>query len=115
MPETMSIQRPVSFALPSLASLEENDDRRLSAELTIARLRAQVAVVRTLTDHVEHLADVAAVEGVQAQVVEEIARLGCRLLEVAASLAASDRPEASGVFRHLDPLLSDDSRGPALL
>jgi type II secretory pathway component PulM len=110
---TMRTQPPVSLALPSLASLEENDERRLSAELSLARLRAQVAVIRTLTDHIEQFAHAADVAGLHEQVVEEVARLGCRLFEVAASMAASDRPEVSGVFRRVDPLPAADSRGPA--
>jgi hypothetical protein len=42
--------------IPSLAALESEDDDRLGAELQLARLRSQVAVVRTIADEVEHLA-----------------------------------------------------------
>jgi hypothetical protein len=40
----------------SLTALESNDKRQPTLELQLARLRAQVAVVRTLADHVEYLA-----------------------------------------------------------
>ena len=91
--------------MPSLATLESNDDSQLSAELRLARLRSQVAVVRALADHIDHLARPADTQGLGEQVIEEMARLGCRLLEVAGSLARSPCHEESGVFaRHASPV-----------
>ena len=75
--------------LPSLAALESKDDWRLGVELRLARLRAQVAAVRSIADHVDYLARAADEDGVGEQLVEEMARLGCRLVEAAGSLARS--------------------------
>ena len=41
---------------------------------------------------------VAEVDDLREQIVEEIARLGCRLFEAAAAMAVSRRLEDSGVF-----------------
>jgi hypothetical protein len=84
--------------MPSLAALESDDDDRLGAELQLARLGPQVAVVRTIADEIEHLARPSDAEGLREQLREEMARLGCRLLAVAASLSGPPRPEDSGVF-----------------
>ena len=67
--------------LRSAASPEATEHPELDAELKLARVRAQVAVVRTLTDHIERFAHVADLEGLREQVVEEMARLECRLYE----------------------------------
>jgi hypothetical protein len=84
--------------IPSVETLESNDDDRLREDLQLARLRSQVAVVRTIADQVEHLAHARAAEGVRAQLAEEMARLGCHLLEAAASLADPTPSDDSGVF-----------------
>jgi len=84
--------------VPSLDALESNDDGLLAAELRFARLRSQAAVVRTIAEHVEQLAHPRDAEGLGAQLVEEMGRLGCRLLEAAAALTESPRPPDSGIF-----------------
>jgi hypothetical protein len=84
--------------LPSVATLESSDDGELTAELRLVRLRAQMAVVRTLTDHIEQLARAGDADGVSWQLIEVIARLGCRLLEAAASMTRSPHSEDSGIF-----------------
>ena len=84
--------------MPSLAALESDDDDRLGAELELARLRSQLAVVRTVCDEVEHLTRPRDADGPRTQLVEEMARLGCRLLDAAASLTESPPSEDSGVF-----------------
>ncbi len=73
--------------LPTLAALEAKDDGQLSAELGLARLRTQAAVVRSVADHAERLARSVDFSGLEAQLVEEMAHLGCRLLEAAGSLS----------------------------
>jgi hypothetical protein len=84
--------------LLSVATLESSDDGQLTAELRLARLRAQAAVVRTLTDHIEQLTRPGNADGLSWQLIEEMARLGCRLLEAAAWMTKSPRSEDSGVF-----------------
>ncbi len=84
--------------IPTLATLESNDDGQLTAELRLARLRAQVAVVRALADHIEHLAQPVGADELGEQLVEEMARLASQLTEAAASLKKSMGPEDSGVF-----------------
>jgi hypothetical protein len=93
-----------AFDVQSAASLEATDDQQLDAELKLARLR--VAVVWTLTDHIEQFAHEADVEGVREQLVEEMAWLGCWLFEAASSMAKRRRLEQSGAFRR--SLASDD-------
>ena len=84
---------------PAVAALESSQDGRLAAESRLVNLRSQVAVVRTLADQVEQLSRAADVDGLGAQMVEEVARLGCRLLEAAAALADASPVEDSGVFK----------------
>jgi hypothetical protein len=84
--------------LPSVATLESSDDGQLTAELRLARLLAQVAVVGALTDHIEQLARPGDADGVSGQLIEEMARLGCRLLEAAAWMTRSPQSEDSGIF-----------------
>jgi hypothetical protein len=86
------------LTLPSVITLESNYDDQLTAELRLARLRAQVAVVRTIVDQVEFLVSPHHVHGLSEQLIEEMARLGCRLFEAAAELTKSPAPEDSGVF-----------------
>jgi hypothetical protein len=83
--------------IPSLETLESTDDDRLTVELRLTRLRSQLAVVRTLVDEVDQLVRPGAADGL-GQLIEETARLGCRLLEAAASLASAQPREHSGVF-----------------
>jgi|SRR5579872_4075351 len=84
--------------IPSPGAMESNDKRPLAADPRLARLRSQVALVHTLADHVERLTRFGEADGLGEQLIEEIARLGCRLLEAAASLAESPPSEDSGVF-----------------
>ncbi len=83
--------------IPSLAALESGGDQLL-AELRFARLRSQVAVVRAIADQVEHVTRTGDADGLHDQMTEEMARLGCQLLEAAGLLAGSPRPDESGVF-----------------
>jgi hypothetical protein len=70
----------------------------MAASFPGAHLRAQVAVVRALADQVDHLPRDLREEGLRSQLIEELARLGCLLIEEAGSLAAARPPEDSGVF-----------------
>lgn len=70
--------RTVLGHIPSLAALEADDDGRLVAELRLARLQSHAAVVRTLADQVEYLSRASDADGIGDQLIEEMARLGCR-------------------------------------
>ena len=85
-------------SLPSLAALESNDDERLAAELRLADLRAQVAAVGPLAEHIERLTRHGDADRLGQQLMVEMARLGCRLLEAAAALSEAPTREGSGVF-----------------
>lgn len=105
----MAFGAPLSArTLPRVTTLESNDDRQLAAELRLAQLRTQVAVVRALADQIELLArphhvdatrDCDPERGLGEQLGEEMAQLGCRLFEVAAGLTKSPASEDSGVFK----------------
>jgi hypothetical protein len=98
---------------PAATKTSGSEDTALrDAKRRLGRLISQVAVVRALADNVEALARPAASGGLDGQLVEEMARLGCLVLETAASLAAL--PEAtcrdSGVFeRHSFGLTNEGS------
>ena len=68
------------------------------APVRLDAVRSQVAVVRARADQVEQLSREGQAEALCAQLVEELARLGCRLLEEAGSLTSSVGPEDSGVY-----------------
>jgi hypothetical protein len=84
--------------IPSLATLESNDDSQLAAELELARLRAQVAIVRTLADHIEYFARPGDTCGLSEQLIEEMARLARRLFDATTSITTAARAEDSGIF-----------------
>ena len=53
-----------------------------------ARIRTQVAIARTLFDELERTVSWGNASPIDDQVIEELARTGCRILEAAAALAA---------------------------
>jgi hypothetical protein len=87
-----------AFTVAELSPQPARDDSLLTAELRLARLRAQVAIVRGLADHIEHFARQADAGELSSQLIEEMARLGCRLFELAAPMTRLPRAEDSGVF-----------------
>jgi hypothetical protein len=52
----------------------------------MSSVRNQAALLRTLLDEVERVAPLGADEAVCEQLVEELARLGCRCIELASAL-----------------------------
>ena len=74
--------------LPLLPIRRESEDSRL------AGVRSQAAFVRTLLDEVERVAPSGTGNAVSTQLVEELARLGCRFLEVASALSTTMEVEA---------------------
>lgn len=80
----MSVQQH----LPSLRALRAGDERLLAEKLRVVATKQQIAVVRTLADELERcLGRGGAALAVQGQLVEELARLGCRSIETAAAMA----------------------------
>jgi hypothetical protein len=84
--------------IPSIDVLESSDASRLDAELRLARLRSQVAVVRAFFDQVERLVPGGNSDGLGEQLIEEMARLGRRLIEMSAVQAAAPGSGRSGVY-----------------
>lgn len=78
--------------LPSIEALTSSDDDRLIAELRICEVRDQVAVARALLDEVDRIVPVSADGRVPppGQVAEELARLGCKIVEIASALTRGD-------------------------
>jgi hypothetical protein len=77
---------------------------QLEPQPTMRRLRNHAALVRALLDELDRVAPPAGAGlGVQqcvaAQLAEEVARLGCRMLEYAAAIAVSDDVSSDGVAR----------------
>jgi hypothetical protein len=56
---------------------------------SFTHVRSQAAFVRSLLDEVERVAPSVPAAAVSAQLVEELARLGCRFLEIAGALSKS--------------------------
>ena len=71
-----------------MPALTSKDERHLDHELAFARARRQVAVVRTLLDELERMARPSErANDLLAQLVEELAKVGCQVFEATASLA----------------------------
>jgi hypothetical protein len=85
--------------LPSLRALQASDDERLREELCLLAVREQVAVVRTFADELERLTSRGRIRGLYEQLVEELARLGCRILETAATASRTAEPPAPAETR----------------
>jgi hypothetical protein len=66
----------------------------MSAHQLVVSARTQAAIVRALVDEFDHTtADGSAEPWMQAQLIEELARLGCRIMDLAAALTVSCPPE----------------------
>ena len=94
---------------PSLAALESSNGAPRSAELELARFRAQAAVVRALTEQIDHCERAGEADGLSEQLVEEMNRLG--LFEAAASSARLSLPEDSDTCSRHSASAPDSSRG----
>jgi hypothetical protein len=78
--------------LPSLRALQTSDDEQLCEELGLLAVREQVALVRDFADELERLTSPERMRGLRQQFVEELARLGCRVLETAAAASRTTEP-----------------------
>jgi hypothetical protein len=81
--------------LPPVTALASHDRGQLPAALRLARLRTEVAVVRTLADHVERLVNPRQADGLSEQLIEEMGRLGRLLFEAAGELTKAPAPDDS--------------------
>lgn len=77
----------MSKHLPSVEALVSGDDDLVSAELRLLEARAQVAHATELLDHVEKLVPAEDGRVSAANFAEELARLGCKMVEVASALS----------------------------
>jgi hypothetical protein len=78
---------------PSIEALTDDDDDRLIAELKVNEVREHVAVARSLLDAVEALsANEQTSVDVQDEAAEELARLGCKIVELAGAISRSRAP-----------------------
>jgi len=93
--------------LPSIQALVATDDGLLREELFYLAVREQAAILRTLADQIECLARSGAGGG--GQIIEELARLGCRALEAAASMSKSVEPVPKSGLRYLQSSASGSS------
>ena len=79
--------------LPSIEALTDNDDERLITELKVREVREQVALARSLLDAVDELsANEQTSPSVQDDAAEELARLGCKIVELAGAISRSRGP-----------------------
>lgn len=83
--------------LPSIAALTGNDDERLMTELKVREVREHVAAARSLLDAVDELSACGrSLEDEQTETtelaVEELARLGCKIVELAGAISRSQGP-----------------------
>lgn len=85
--------------LPSVRALDAPDDALLREELRCLAARQQAAVVRALADQLDRVSPGQAAVNLREQLAEELARLGCRILEAAATLVEKIEPApASGIL-----------------
>lgn len=79
---------------PPLVMLESNDEAPIDdAQLRCSRMRSDLSVIRAVAQQVARISSAACAEGLDDQLVEEMAQRVSGLLEAAASLAhASAQP-----------------------
>jgi hypothetical protein len=82
-------------SLPPVTTLESHDGRP-PADERLARVRAEVAIVRTLVDHIERLTDPGQADALSQQLIEEMGRLGGLWFETAGELTKT--PPAEGAI-----------------
>jgi hypothetical protein len=88
----------VKTHVPSLRA-QTYDDERLREDLALFAVRQQVAIVRAFADELKRLTSREGTRGLCEQFVEELARLGCRILETAATASRTMEPPTPMVTR----------------
>lgn len=83
--------------LPSIEALTSSDDDLLFAELRLSDVREHLLLAREVLDEVERLLPVSGIGRVSearrrdaARTAEELARLGCRFVELASALTRTE-------------------------
>jgi hypothetical protein len=78
------------FSFPFVQSPISSNPRLVAQDLDLARVRGQVAVVRSLLDEIERRAPFPGAESaITGQIVDELARLGYQAFETAVAMAES--------------------------
>lgn len=84
--------------LPSIEALIDGDDDRLDVELKVRAVREHLAIARSLLDAVDDPLPASepgwATPG-RAFAIEELARLGCEIVELASRLSKARPPDSS--------------------
>lgn len=79
--------------LPTIEALTDDDDDRLVAELKARDVREHVAIARSLLDAVDELPlNEQTSADVREEAAEELARLGCKIVELAGAISRSRGP-----------------------
>jgi hypothetical protein len=112
MVQLLAGEAPVKTHLPSLRALQTSDDEQLHEEFSLLAVREQVAIVRALADELERLTAQGRMRGRCEQFVEELARLGCRILETAATASQTTEPTTSMGFRSTGQNREASPHGP---
>jgi len=76
------LEKSVMSAAKNIPSI-----RRISGVQTVPSVRSQAACVRTLLDEVERTLPAELADPMSAQLIEELGRLGCGCVELAAALS----------------------------
>jgi hypothetical protein len=87
--------------LPSVQALVATDDGLLDQELRCLAVREQAAAIRALAERIDCLATWRGSAEARAQLVEELARLGCRALEAAALMSKKVDPAPESGWSYL--------------
>lgn len=82
---------------PSIDALTDNDDERLINELKVREVREHVEIARSLLDAVDELSASGrtsedAGDDPAERAAEELARLGCKIVELAGAISRSRAP-----------------------
>jgi hypothetical protein len=115
MVQLLAGETPVKTHLPSLRALQTSDDEQLHEEFSLLAVREQVAIVRALADELERLTAQGRMRGRCEQFVEELARLGCRILETAATASRMAEPATPTDARPLRQDRESSLRSPRTL
>lgn len=83
--------------LPSVEALTDNDDERLITELKVSEVREHIEAAQSLLDAVDALSGCGRPSGDEQGdttelAAEELARLGCKIVELAGAISRSRAP-----------------------